>query len=465
MENKIPNSVVQNYIKGNYRVVGKYKHTSMKPCHWLEQKLQTGRMNRNCYKGYWGVKSETCIQNSPSYPYCTHNCVFCWRLPENNLGYEFNCKPDEPSLLVDELILHHKNLINYAFKISENLQNYFLMQLILNYVWQSIKDESNINYNYNNILPEEKSDLEEESEELSEGFYQKSPFTFNKFLNKLKREFEGLTINKLEKALKLLRNTGVLHAIKPDLYFITMNALKELINHQDILKLLDKFVTNESDIKKVYENAMNPSHAAISLEGEPTLYPYIGELVSEFRKRRFTTFIVSNGTNPNAIQNMSDNNNLPTILYITLPTPDYNSYIKIFRPRLKDNWDNIKKTLNLLRDLKCRTVLRITCVNELTLKDEFIKEYVNIINQAKPNFVDLKSFTVEAGAVDINKRLGTTQSSSFYVPSYKRLKDFALKICNLGGFEIIKEHIPSRDILIQVRWPKNKSIIIQENEK
>lgn len=42
--------------------------------------------------------------------------------------------------------------------------------------------------------------------------------------------------------------------------------------------------------------AMNPVSAAISLEGEPTMYPYMSELIGEFFNHGFkTVFLVTNG--------------------------------------------------------------------------------------------------------------------------------------------------------------------------
>ncbi|MHA1341260.1 MAG: radical SAM protein [Promethearchaeota archaeon] len=496
----IPQKFVQRYIRGNYRVVGKFKHTSMKPCHWLEQKLQTGRNNRNCYKGYWGIKSETCIQNSPAYPFCNHNCIFCWRIPEQNFGTEFNCLADDPKFLVSELIRHHKNLIEYSYKISDNLQNYEFMRVILEYIWNEIKREhisslnsikrrlislsdnsdansySNSKFDYKSSLKNaddnsaygENNFINDEEQKYALGrAFTKKQFTFEELLERLKQKSVPITINKLEKALVLLKNTQVLERVNPNKYFISNIALSEMIQHEDASKLLDKFVTNPADIKNVYKSAMKPCHAAISLDGEPMLYPYIGEFVAEFRRRGFTTFIVTNGTQPDVIKKLNENGMLPTILYVTLPPPVKNYYSKIFRPRIKGTWDKIRETLSQLKNLKIRTVLRLTSVRNLNLKEELIKGYVDVVKEAQPDFLDLKAFTLEGAAMDISIRLGSKQPGSYYVPTFLELENYAKKICELsnGEFEIIREHVASKDILIRVAWPKNKEILIQDYEK
>ena len=112
IDNKITNKFVETYAKSTYRIIGKNKHTAIKPCHWLEQKLMTGRENRNCYKGIFGIQSHRCLQNTPSLPFCNQQCVFCWRDTElGNLGREFSVEPDDPSHLVDEMIRHHQDII------------------------------------------------------------------------------------------------------------------------------------------------------------------------------------------------------------------------------------------------------------------------------------------------------------------------------------------------------------------
>ncbi len=48
--------------------------------------------------------------------------------------------------------------------------------------------------------------------------------------------------------------------------------------------------------KEMWEEARNPNQVAISLAGEPTMYPHLGGLIREYEKRGMTTFLVTNGT-------------------------------------------------------------------------------------------------------------------------------------------------------------------------
>ena len=90
-----------------------------------------------------------------------------------------------------------------------------------------------------------------------------------------------------------------------------------------------------------FSEALHPRHVAISLSGEPTLYPYLSELIDLLSGRDYTTFLVSNGTNPSILASCR-----PTQLYISLPAPDHASYLKICRP-LEDAWDAVRESLCL----------------------------------------------------------------------------------------------------------------------
>jgi len=425
---KIPRSIIENYVRTSYRVVGKNKHSSIKPCYWLEQKLQTGRNNRNCYKGYWGINSEQCIQNTPAFPFCNHNCVFCWRDTSYSLGSEFTVTPDDPEFLVDELIRHHINLIQHHYPLEKSLQNYQVCLEILAFLGK-----------------QEKS----------------SRFAVPTIIQGISSYSKGV----VNKAILLLKNSDVLKTDDLSSYYLSNHARNVLGGGNSVENLMDQMVTNENDIRNSFNRALNPNHAAISLDGEPTLYPYIGELVDTFRKKKFTTFIVTNGTTPDVVTHLQETNCLPSILYVTVPPPNKEDYRKIHRPKVKGAWESIQKTLGLLKDLTTRTVLRITAVNHLNIRDDLIDGYVETIERVRPNFVDIKGFTLEGASMSISTRLASNQPGSYYFPDYQEIEQFAQKISKKSGCEIAATHEKSRDILIAVNWESKKSLTLQDNEK
>ncbi|MHA1292068.1 MAG: radical SAM protein [Promethearchaeota archaeon] len=415
-ERKIPNDFIESYTKTTYRIIGKNKHTAIKPCHWLEQRLMTGRDNRNCYKGVFGIKSHKCLQNSPSFSFCNHQCVFCWRdIETGTLGYEFTIEPDEPKNLIKEMFRHQKDIIKNHLPLKRYIDNYEIMIDILNYMLLNDKKHS---------------------------------------INSLSKDIR-ISKNKIERALNLLKNQEFVKPTDESLqHFVLEKDIKCCINTRDeIEQLINKELTTPKEIIQAHTEAFEPNHAAISLDGEPLLYPKMSDLVNEFKKKKMTTFIVTNGTLPKHIEYLDS---LPSQLYVTLAAPNEKIYKKTCRPMIKGGWNKIMESLNLFESLSCRTLLRLTAVKNLNISRAYIKDYVNIIKKANPNFFEIKGFTLQAKALLIKKRLRSDQSIQYYFPEYDYLENIALEFEKIGNFPLIYKNKASRDFLFAINWDKNK---------
>ena len=420
IDNKISNEFVENYSKTTYRIIGKNKHTAIKPCHWLEQKLLTGRDNRNCYKGVFGVQSHRCLQNTPSMPFCNQQCVFCWRDIElGNLSREFSVEPDDPTHLVDEMIRHHQDIIKNHLPLRRYLENYEIMVDLLTFMLENRENQS-IN-------------------SLSKGLH--------------------VSKNKIERALNLLKNQEFL--IPTDNLLKSFKLDSEISccidTRNEIVKLINLSLTTPDEIMQTHSEALNPNHAAISLDGEPFLYPKLDGLVSEFRNRNMTTFIVTNGTLPERIESL---NSLPSQLYITLPAPNKDIYKKVCRPMIKNGWEKVSQSLDLAESLSCRTVVRLTAVKNLNLSEKFIEDYIKIVEKVNPNFFEIKGFTLQARALNIKERLKSDKPIQYYFPTYEYLEELALKFEEVGNFPLIYKNRASRDFLFAINWDKNKDPVI-----
>ncbi len=416
VNNKITNDFVEKYTKTTYRIIGRNKHTAIKPCHWLEQKLLTGRDNRNCYKGVFGIQSHRCLQNTPSMPFCNHQCVFCWRDIElGSLGGEFIVEPDEPKDLVDEMIRHQRDIIKNHLPLRRYLENYEIMVDTLNFM---LSNDDNYN------------------------------------INSLSRNLH-VSKNKVDRAVNLLKNQGFITAIDDSLknYRVEKEISCCIDSRDEIVKLFNLALTTPDEIMQVHGEAMNPNHAAISLDGEPLLYPKIGGLVEEFRNHNMTSFIVTNGTLPERLESL---NSLPSQLYITLPAPNETVYKKVCRPMIKNGWGKISDTLDLVESLSCRSLIRITAVKNLNLSENYIKDYIKLIEKANPNFFEIKGFTLQAKALMINERLKSDKKLQYYFPEYEYLEELALKFEEIGNFPLIYTNKASRDFLFAVNWDKKK---------
>jgi wyosine [tRNA(Phe)-imidazoG37] synthetase (radical SAM superfamily) len=414
--NKITNEFVETYTKTTYRIVGNNKHSAIKPCHWLEQKLLTGRDNRNCYKGVFGIQSHRCLQNSPSMPFCNHQCVFCWRDIElGSLGGEFSVEPDEPKDLIEDMLRHHEDIIKNHLPLRRYLDNYEIMLDTLYYML-----------------------IHDTSESISS----------------LSRNLH-ISKNKIDRVINLLKNQQFLTPTDESLrnYTLEPEITCCIDSREEIETLVHRELTTPDEIMQAHAESMNPNHAAISLDGEPLLYPHISALVEEFRNRNMTTFIVTNGTLHHVINNMDS---LPTQLYVTLPAPNKNLYKKVCRPMIKNGWENLMETLDQLETLSCRTLVRLTAVKNLNLNEGLIEEYVKLIKNANPHFFEIKGFTLQAKALLISDRMKENKSVQYYFPDYDYLENIALKFQEIGNFPLIYTNKASRDFLFAVDWDENK---------
>ncbi|MBD3202828.1 4-demethylwyosine synthase TYW1 [Candidatus Woesearchaeota archaeon] len=291
--------------KQQYRFSG--EHSAVKICEWTKRSL---RDEGFCYKQkFYGIKSHLCCQVSPAVNFCPHQCTFCWRPQEYNLGFD-PVGFDDPE------------------KIIEN----------------SIKAQR---------------------------------------------------------------------------------------------KLLSGFGGNEKTNKKKFKQAQHPNMFAISLSGEPSLYLKLGELIKNLDKREITSFVVSNGIYPEYLSKIIGNNE-PTQLYITLPAPDKETYMKICKPMIVGGWERINKTLNLLSEFNCRKVIRLTLVKGINMVKP--GEYAKILDNLDIDYIEAKGYVWVGFS---RKRLKEEN-----MPKHTEIKEFSKKIEKNSKYKILDEKKESRVVLL-----------------
>ncbi len=159
------------------------------------------------------------------------------------------------------------------------------------------------------------------------------------------------------------------------------------IVYEKILEMHKTLITGYKGVldrigKEKYEQLENPKHIALSLSGEPTIYPYFKELIDLFNKKGYSTFVVSNGILTEVIEEIN-----PTQLYISLDAYDFESYKKICKGN-KEQWDKINNTLNILENKK-RTCLRTTLIKNY---NDNVTKFIPIYEKANVNLIELKSY-------------------------------------------------------------------------
>lgn len=200
--------------------------------------------------------------------------------------------------------------------------------------------------------------------------------------------------------------------------------------------LLCGFFGNDKANKEKLEESKTPTNAAISLAGEPMLYPEIDELIAEFDRRNFTTFVVSNGQCVDKLKNLE---NEPYQLYLSLDAPTKKIYDEVCQPQISEGWDNLNQSLDTLASFNSRTCIRTTCVKGRNMINP--EKYGELIKKSNPDFVEIKAYMCVGSS-----RYRLTPDN---MPTFDEVKSFAQKIGENCGKKIVNESEVSRVVLLQ----------------
>lgn len=196
---------------------------------------------------------------------------------------------------------------------------------------------------------------------------------------------------------------------------------------------------------KKWEEANKPFSVAISLAGEPTLYPKLSELITECKNRNLISFLVSNGTFPEILEKINE----PNQLYISLIATNEKLYKKICRPIINNTWEKLNKTFELIPSFSCPTVFRLTLMQDMNLKNP--EEFAKIINIASPTYIECKGYMY----VGFSRKRGMTLGN---MPRHEKIKEFSEQISELTGYKILNEQLKSRVVLLsKLEKPKKFS--------
>lgn len=157
--------------------------------------------------------------------------------------------------------------------------------------------------------------------------------------------------------------------------------------------IMGHYGDSRSDKKKLDESLL-PSHYAISLSGEPTMYPQLPQLIQYLKKLPSTksVFLVTNGQEPAMLERLRDEDALPTQLYLSTNASNKEIFRLVNRPRYEDAWQRWNTSLEIISKLDTRTVLRLTLIRGYNCSDELIPEYSKMIRRSNIHFIEVKSY-------------------------------------------------------------------------
>ena len=210
-------------------------------------------------------------------------------------------------------------------------------------------------------------------------------------------------------------------------------------------KLLTGFKGDPRCDQKKWKEAQTPNMLACSLSGEPTLYPRLGEFFELCHQRGITTFLVTNGTTPEALEKLTT---LPSQLFVSIVAPTEELYKKLCAPLIPHGWDKIQQTLTLLPSLNTKTVIRHTLVHGWNMDEKYINEYAKLDAKAQPRFIEPKGYVF----------VGSSRNRLHFsnMPTHNQIRSFGQKLAEQLGYEQVMEKQDSLVVLLSSKHMNNK---------
>lgn len=204
-------------------------------------------------------------------------------------------------------------------------------------------------------------------------------------------------------------------------------------NHQNMIKQFKGVPGVKADR---FEEGMAVKHCALSLVGEPIMYPEINRLLKLLHHREISSFIVTNAQFPEEIRSLEP----VTQLYVSVDASTKDSLKKIDRPLFKDFWQRFLDSLTALAEKQQRTVYRLTLVKAWNVDE--LKAYADLVKLGKPDFIEVKGVTY----------CGESSASTLTmanVPWHEEVVHFVQELADmLPEYEVACEHEHSNCILI-----------------
>lgn len=207
--------------------------------------------------------------------------------------------------------------------------------------------------------------------------------------------------------------------------------------------IMGYYGSTKNDKKKLDESLL-PQHYAISLSGEPTMYPKLPELIKYLKELPTTKsiFLVTNGQEPEMIQRLKDEDALPSQLYLSTNASDLDSFLKINRPKYKNSWERWNKTLEMLKSLNTRTVIRITLIRDYNTNKVMIPSFAQMVRKASPHFIEVKSY------MHIGRSRNRLERENML--EFDEVKHFAAELARQSEiFSVMDESFISRIVVLQ----------------
>lgn len=185
--------------------------------------------------------------------------------------------------------------------------------------------------------------------------------------------------------------------------------------------------------------AVSPSHCALSLVGEPIIYPKINAFVAKLHRNGISSFLVNNGQFPDAIAALEP----VTQLYLSVDAPNRAKMKELDRPIFDDFWERFNQSVDEMRKKKHRTTFRLTMIEGHNMFSEDIASYQEMLVRGNPHFIELKQLTP---AFQGRKTESPLRMKN--VPTWERILSFGQQLCHGLPYAVACAHVHSSCLLL-----------------
>jgi tRNA wybutosine-synthesizing protein 1 len=220
-----------------------------------------------------------------------------------------------------------------------------------------------------------------------------------------KHKFYGISTHRCMEMTPTAMNceNRCIYCWRPTEFYDTLEMPANLVDEPDMIinnlieerrRLIVGHYGNTKTDKTKLDESLLPQHYAISLSGEPTMYPKLPDLIKYLHtlKNTKSVFLVTNGQEPEMLQRLIDEDALPTQLYLSTNASNKKMFSIINRPRYRDAWERWQKSLELLSEMNTRTVLRMTLIRNFNESTSHVNEFAELMKKGNPHFIEIKSY-------------------------------------------------------------------------
>jgi tRNA wybutosine-synthesizing protein 1 len=157
---------------------------------------------------------------------------------------------------------------------------------------------------------------------------------------------------------------------------------------------------------------------------------------------------------PHRLREMLEKEAIPTNLFVSVYATNPEDYVKVTKSVIPDALERVLESLSLLGEFErrgCRTVIRLTLVKGLNMKDP--EGYAELIKRFRPSFTEFKGY---AWLGESRQRLPQEAS-----PTFEELRGFERRVDGITGYKPVMLDRVS-NIIVSVRdeesWRRNLEV-------